>query len=327
MPRPSLPPRANALRVASPRRAAPPQYMDRAVRPPVAIHREDTWRRPAALDDAAPDSASTIASRWTDLHTHTRDQHADTNPAYHMIGIAVRPTDLAIRVGGNIVHDGPLAAGALHVSGPGQRICGTFRAPCDFLHLHVRNSFLAGCGGESHGLATDLCFLHDPVIEQLGHALLAADAMHGGYCALYAEGIAQAIITRLLDLSCYPRAAATPKPTVALPNWRLKRAAAYIEAHLAETITLTDLAASAGLTRMHFAAQFRAATGFRPHEYLLRQRVERAQHLLDATNAPLAEIALSVGFQTQPHFTTVFKRFTGETPCRWRQRNGQGCLR
>jgi AraC-like DNA-binding protein len=33
---------------------------------------------------------------------------------------------------------------------------------------------------------------------------------------------------------------------------------------------------------------------------------------------PLAEIALTVGFQAQAHFSTVFKRLTGETPARWR---------
>jgi AraC family transcriptional regulator len=30
------------------------------------------------------------------------------------------------------------------------------------------------------------------------------------------------------------------------------------------------------------------------------------------------DIALTVGFQTQAHFTTVFKRFVGDTPYQWR---------
>jgi AraC-like DNA-binding protein len=84
---------------------------------------------------------------------------------------------------------------------------------------------------------------------------------------------------------------------------------------------LSDLAAFAGLSRMYFAAQFRAATGVRPHEYLLRRRVERAQDLLSTSGQALVEVALSVGFQTQAHFTTVFKRFVGQTPHRWRCRN------
>jgi AraC-like DNA-binding protein len=69
---------------------------------------------------------------------------------------------------------------------------------------------------------------------------------------------------------------------------------------------------------MHFAAQFRAATGFRPHEYLLRRRVQLAEELLRHSTLTIVEIALTVGFQTQAHFTTVFKRFAGNTPCQWR---------
>jgi AraC-like DNA-binding protein len=48
----------------------------------------------------------------------------------------------------------------------------------------------------------------------------------------------------------------------------------------------------AGLSRMHFAKQFRAATGYRPHNYLLYQRIEIAKATLSSTDTPLAEIAL-----------------------------------
>ena len=118
-----------------------------------------------------------------------------------------------------------------------------------------------------------------------------------------------------------PQAQPLPqRPKVsALAKWRLKKAADYVEAHLDESIRLADLAGAVGLTRMHFAAQFRAATGLRPHEFMLRKRVDRAKTLLSTSNAPLVDVALSVGFQTQAHFTTVFKRFAGETPLRWRR--------
>ena len=107
----------------------------------------------------------------------------------------------------------------------------------------------------------------------------------------------------------------------ALPKWRLKRALDYIETHLAEPVTLADLANCTGLSRMYFAAQFRTATGVRPREYLIRRRIERAQDLLSNSHLSLVQIALSVGFQTQAYFTTVFKRVVGETPHRWRRQN------
>jgi len=106
-----------------------------------------------------------------------------------------------------------------------------------------------------------------------------------------------------------------------LPKWRMKRVVEFVDGRLDGAISLADMAAAAGLSPMHFARQFRRATNMRPHEYLLRRRIERSQELLLAGNETLVEIALGVGFQGQAHFTTVFKRFTGSTPHQWRQEN------
>jgi AraC-like DNA-binding protein len=105
----------------------------------------------------------------------------------------------------------------------------------------------------------------------------------------------------------------------ALPRWRLARVVEYVDAQLGKTITLAGMAHAAGLTRMHFARQFRAATGVRPHKYVLLRRIERAKTLLRSPGITLIEIAFSVGFQTQAHFSTVFKRLEGETPSQWRR--------
>lgn len=113
-----------------------------------------------------------------------------------------------------------------------------------------------------------------------------------------------------------PRASRRCTP---LQKWRLKRVTDHVDAHLSRRITLANMAAAAGLTRMHFAAQFRASTGMRPHDFVLQRRIERAQELLRNPELALVDVALSVGFQTQAHFTTVFKRFAGGTPHRWRR--------
>jgi AraC-like DNA-binding protein len=104
----------------------------------------------------------------------------------------------------------------------------------------------------------------------------------------------------------------------ALQKWRLKRVVEYIDNHLSEKITLSGLGAVAGLSPMHFASQFRMATSLRPHEFVLHQRVRRARALLQNSTKPITEIAPAVGFQTQAHFTTVFRRIVGITPHRWR---------
>ena len=112
-----------------------------------------------------------------------------------------------------------------------------------------------------------------------------------------------------------------PLAPTGLTKWRLKRVLTYIDEHICELITLATLAQVAGLSRMYFASQFRAATGCGPHECILRKRIERAQQLLLETSEPLVSIALTVGFQSQAHFSTVFKRFAGLTPNQWRAAN------
>jgi AraC family transcriptional regulator len=95
----------------------------------------------------------------------------------------------------------------------------------------------------------------------------------------------------------------------------------YIHQHLGESISLDDLASEIGLSRFHFARRFRASTGTPPHEFLLRQRVERAQTLLERTNSPLLDVACTCGFADQSHMTREFKKRVGTTPGRYRTRS------
>jgi AraC-like DNA-binding protein len=137
----------------------------------------------------------------------------------------------------------------------------------------------------------------------------------------YVDGIAMAIASRVVALD-NRLTSRTAIRISALPTWRLKRTIDYIDAHLSQRILLADMAKAAGHTRMHFAAQFRVATGISPHEYLLQRRIERAQTLLRSSEAPIVDVALEVGFANQTHFSTVFRRLVGESPRRWRRDNG-----
>ena len=164
----------------------------------------------------------------------------------------------------------------------------------------------------------------DPVMRSLSDALAATEAAHHPHSAILADALRLAILTRRASR---PTAVARNETHQAdercrsvrsLQKWRLKRVLQYVDENLAGKITLQHLAAVAGLSRMHFAAQFRAAVGMRPHDFLLKRRIERAQELLRRADVSLVDVALTVGFQTQAHFTTVFKRFAGDTPYQWR---------
>jgi AraC family transcriptional regulator len=68
------------------------------------------------------------------------------------------------------------------------------------------------------------------------------------------------------------------------------------------------------MSTFHFARMFKQATGQPPHVYITLQRMEYAKELLRNSSLPLVDIAASVGFQTQGHFTGVFHRYAGVTP-------------
>ena len=98
----------------------------------------------------------------------------------------------------------------------------------------------------------------------------------------------------------------------------LRRAREFLQANVAGDPSLEEIAAATGLSPYHFLRGFKASTGRTPFQWLQDFRIELACGLLAATDFPLAEVALEVGFKTQSHFGVVFRRAMGTTPARWR---------
>lgn len=99
-----------------------------------------------------------------------------------------------------------------------------------------------------------------------------------------------------------------------LPAAKLDQVVTFIEDKLGDGLKLHELAATVRMSQFHFARKFRLSTGQSPHAYLTLRRMERAKHLLRETGMPLAQVARQVGYQTQAHFTGVFRRYVGLTP-------------
>ena len=92
-----------------------------------------------------------------------------------------------------------------------------------------------------------------------------------------------------------------------------------MRAKLDADVSLAEIANAVGLSETHFSRAFKQSTGCAPFAWLLQQRVEHAKALLVDVRAPLAQVALAVGFSAQPAFTTAFRRITGVTPGAWRR--------
>ncbi len=272
------------------------------------IYAERAWR---CLAEAGrlPIEADILVTRWVDPSNSCRCEKVMSSSDRHVIGVALKTTRLKFARGPHPVFDGIMRAGTLHVTGPSQLLAAEFHAPCDFIHFHVSNDYLRRCQNAANPDPLNDLVIRDPLAELLCRSLIERGAGDGPYV----ESVGRTLVMHLARMR-------RPQSTVnAMPKWRLRRVQEYIDTHFCEPLSLADLAAVAGLSRMHFAAQFRAATGYRPHDYLLYQRIENAKAILSNTGTPLAEVAMTLGFQAQSHFSTVFKRLTGETPARWRR--------
>ena len=103
-----------------------------------------------------------------------------------------------------------------------------------------------------------------------------------------------------------------------LGSTRLRRIKELVHAKLEDDLSLDEMAQSVGLSTAHFARMFRKSTGQTPHQFVLRQRLERAKAMLRAPYARVLDVAVACGFKTQQHFAQVFRDVWGVSPTEYR---------
>ncbi|ACC74766.1 AraC family transcriptional regulator [Paraburkholderia phymatum] len=295
-------------------------------RPASPIVAEQQWRRmngPAF--DMAARRDNVVVARWTHAGNAPLAVENEGSVADHCIGLNLKCAALTFDHAGRRLVHGRLTAGAAQVTAPGVPTKAVFASSADVLHLFVSQQVLGECYEDlfQHSRDGDIVLddpelIRDPVLERLGQALAVSQSNDASLGKIFTDSVSLAIVSRVVARH-FAGATRRTREAAPLPQWRMNRVIEFVDAHLAEPIGLAEIASSAGLTRMHFAAQFRRATGLRPHEYLLRRRVEHAQHLLVTSKHNVMDVALSCGFRSQAHFTTVFKKFVGETPHRWKE--------
>ncbi|NYF54072.1 helix-turn-helix domain-containing protein [Tunturiibacter gelidoferens] len=104
-----------------------------------------------------------------------------------------------------------------------------------------------------------------------------------------------------------------------LGSARLRRIKELVHAKMGDDLSLDEMAQSIGLSTAHFARMFRKSTGETPHQFVLRQRVERAKAMLRVPDARVLDVAVACGFTTQQHFAQVFRDVCGVSPTQYRQ--------
>ena len=94
---------------------------------------------------------------------------------------------------------------------------------------------------------------------------------------------------------------------------RIVQAKLFMDEHFGERLDLNNIAGEAFFSKYHFIRLFRKTIGKTPHQYLTAVRIEKARQLLQ-TGLPIADVCMSVGFESVSSFTGLFKRLEKMTP-------------
>jgi len=234
---------------------------------------------------------------------------------------ALGPTDV-FRDGRHIIQPatGP---GSLALYDLRQSWAANLRDPFDNLSMFLPVSTFQELAAERNQTFLDLRFdvrdrPYDEVMQSLGRAILSALARPHEFSGLYLDHVFLAIREHLA--ANYGEFAGNPKRDQrGLTNHQMRSALEYIEAHMADDISLADTARASGTSISSLTRGFRTSLEVSPHQWVLTRRIALAQRLMSAGKRPLSEIAVLCGFADQSHFARVFLRHVGASPGVWRR--------
>jgi AraC family transcriptional regulator len=155
---------------------------------------------------------------------------------------------------------------------------------------------------------------HDGPLVRLASRLYAEFRAADPAASLAAEGLTLEFLTGV----CRHH---EPAPDRTPPPW-LQKACELLRERCAESLGLEYIAREVGVHPAHLARTFRRHLRCTVGDYQRRARIGRARQLLAASDTPLVEIALTLGYVDQSHFTAAFKRQTGVTPGAFRNASG-----
>jgi AraC family transcriptional activator FtrA len=93
----------------------------------------------------------------------------------------------------------------------------------------------------------------------------------------------------------------------------------WAQSHLDEPVTIDSLAGRSAMSPRTFVRRFGETTGTTPYRWLLQQRVERAQRLLETSDLPIEIVAARSGFGTSDNLRKHFRRTVHSSPNSYRR--------
>ncbi len=184
--------------------------------------------------------------------------------------------------------------------------------PCDMISVRLAPGLVASTA-EALSLPNDLAprlGARDPLVEHVVRALMAELEAPEPAGRIYADGLAVALATRLLQN--FAAIGMAGRQTLSKPQ--VRRMVDFIEANLEADLTLEQLAEVVGVSIPHLTTLFRRTMGQSVHAYVMERRVQRARDLLLRREMSIAEVALETGFAHQSHLARWMRRLLGVTP-------------
>jgi AraC family transcriptional regulator len=187
------------------------------------------------------------------------------------------------------------------------------------LLFHISDAALSAAREEIKG-AVELghwCKMRDVRLAALVKAVNAERIAGFPSGRLFLDSIEQAIAATLVDAFAGQSRSVRPLQGGLGPA-RLRTISELVQARIEEELTLVEMAQSVELSPAHFARMFQKSTGETPHQFVLRNRIERAKEMLRARRPRVLDVALACGFKTQQHFARVFRHVCGTSPTEYR---------
>lgn len=159
---------------------------------------------------------------------------------------------------------------------------------------------------------------HERMIDQINNAIAVNMAKPFGY-EIATKGYLSLFWSELVGQ--LPRMETAPPPRASLDEQRVKQAMLYIRTHHAEPISLDEIAESIHISKSECCRCFSRTLQMTPFEYLMRYRIlEATRKMAEHPDEPIsiADLALSVGFNSTSYFNKLFKKFLGCTPTYYR---------
>ncbi|HVY20555.1 MAG TPA: helix-turn-helix transcriptional regulator [Bauldia sp.] len=169
-----------------------------------------------------------------------------------------------------------------------------------------------------HAETRTLTFRTSGQMRRAAQAFYHSANLSGALRSAYLEGVILQLLAVQAAAADAAMAEAGGRAIDATIARKAKLAREQLLADIRNPPTLSDLAATAGMSEKALNAAFRDVFGVTVFEMLRNERLEHARVVIERENLPLKLVAARVGYRHASNFITAFAARFGETPRRYR---------